>query len=96
MSDSMKRTSFSLPPELIGDLDFVSKRIGISRSALVAGILKEACQPMVALIREIPEEPTASDAVRFRGESQRVVNERVDAVLRLRDDLFSELGRADD
>lgn len=96
MADSMKRVSMSLPPDLVADLTYVSHRLGVSRSALVSGILREATDSIVPLLRTLPEEPTEADALRFRGESQRVVNDRVDGVLRLREDLFAGMGVSDD
>jgi len=91
----MKKTSLSLSPSLINDLDNVSKRMGVSRSALVCNILAEPVADMRKLLDEIrtdsPDSSGGNDPVRFRGKSVDLVDERVSQFKALvaGDDLFS-------
>lgn len=89
MSAQMKKVSLSIPPALVADLDHVSARLGISRSALVSQLLDSALPDMRRLIDLIPPAPSAADFVRFRGESADVVRSRVESVRQSADDLFS-------
>ena len=88
-----KRVSLSLPHALVDDLDYVSHRLGISRSSLVAQVLNDVLAPSVAMLRTIPENvaPTDEDVKRFRGASVKLIRERLDNLHELDRDLFSEL-----
>lgn len=86
----MVRTSFTLPPDVNDDLSYVAKRLGVTRSALVTDLLREALGIVTPSLRGLPEEPTERDVLRYRGESERVIDERLESARRLRDDLFSQ------
>lgn len=91
----MKKTSLSLSPSLVADLDYVSKRMGVSRSALVCNILAEPVSDMRSILDEIlagaDADMKSADPVRFRGKSADLVDERVEQFKALvaGDDLFS-------
>lgn len=85
----MRKVSMSLPADVVGDLDHISARLGISRSALTGQLLAAALPDMRALLDIIPPAPTPSDLVRFRGESTDVVRARIDSLLRAQSDLLS-------
>ena len=85
----MKKVSMSLPAAVVDDLDHISARLGISRSALTGQLLAAALPDMRALLDIIPPAPTPSDLVRFRGESADVVRARLDSLLRAQSDLLS-------
>lgn len=72
------------------ELDYLSKRLGVSKSALVNEILKESLPTMSEVFRLIPDAPTPEDVVRFRGESAKIVQQRLDFVKRTSPDLFGE------
>lgn len=77
------RTSFSLPPEIVRQLDYVSGRMGVTRSALVADVLGDALGPLCELLRSMPDDPPApgSDAaLRARGASEDVIRGRLEAL----------------
>lgn len=93
---TMKRASFTLPPDLDDDLSYVARRLGVSRSSLVADMLRNALGVMAPVLREVPEDPTEGDALRYRGESKRLIDERLATAQRLRDDLFTELSHSGD
>lgn len=86
---NLRKITISVPPDLVGHLDYLSKRIGVSRSALISQLLDEPVASMSELIREIPENPSPEDSLRFRGSSEELIRKRLEAAKRLADDLFS-------
>lgn len=93
---NMKRVSFTLPPEIDQDLSYVAKRLGVSRSSLVAEMLHEGLSFISAALRQLPENPTEADALRYRGDSKKIIDSRLECARRMRDDLFSGVGSGDD
>lgn len=85
-----KKVSLSLEASTVDDLDYVTNRMGISRSALVSQLLLEALPSVRQVIELIPDAPTAADVVRYRGESKAIVQSRLESARRATDDLFSE------
>lgn len=90
MERNLRKISVTLPPELVDDLDYVSRRLGVSRSALIAQVLPDGLGFMRGLLVDIPENPTPEDIVRFRGSSADEIRQRIDALKGMADDLFSE------
>jgi hypothetical protein len=84
-----RKVTVSVPPSLVGDLDYLSARLGVSRSALVSQFLTEPVADLVAALRDIPANPGPADEVRFRGRSEAVIRERLERAQRLTDDMFS-------
>lgn len=85
-----RKVSLSLEESTVDDLDYVTRRMGISRSALVSQLLLEALPSVRQVIELIPDSPTAADVVRYRGESKAIVQSRLESARRATDDLFSE------
>lgn len=86
-----KRVSLSLPSEVVDDLDYISKRLGISRSAFVSQMLLSVELGSVrALVASIPESPTDADARRFRGDSREFVREQLEKLQGLQGGLFDD------
>jgi hypothetical protein len=83
-----KKVSLSIDESQVNDLDHISTRMGISRSALVSQLLAEALPSIRKVIDLIPPSPTAADLVRLRGESAVIVEERMESVRRATSDLF--------
>lgn len=83
------KISVSLPPALVDDLDYISGRLGVSRSALLAQLLADAVPQMRGLIEAIPPAPTAADLLRMRGQSEELVRQRVDGLKGMTNDLLS-------
>ena len=86
----MTKVSLSLPPSLVVNLDYLSARLGVSRSALVGQFLEDGVSEMRKLLEVIPPSPTPADMLRLRGESAEVVRARLSTLKGLSDDLFSE------
>lgn len=85
----MAKVAMSLPPSLVADLDFLSARLGVSRSALASELLSDAAAEMRRIVSLIPPNPTPADLLRMRGESESFVRQRIASATRLTDDLFS-------
>lgn len=86
---AMRRTSLTLPPAVIDDLDYIASRSRASRSAVASEILSEALPTLVSLLRSIPDSPEPGDALRFRGQSAELIRERLDNLRDMSDDLLS-------
>lgn len=86
----MRKVSLALAPSVVDDLDYVSGRLGVSRSALASDLLGQAGANMRKLLEQVPLSPTPADAVRFRGESAKLVEERINELRGIADDLFSQ------
>lgn len=84
------RTSMALDPAVVDDLLYVTKRLGISKSALVNELLKQSLPSMTEVFKILPEAPTPEDVVRFRGESAKLVEQRLATLKAQTDDLFRE------
>lgn len=86
----LARVSYTLPPQMVKDLAYLSGRIGVSRSALLADLSAEPLADLRALVEQIPANPTPADIVRLRGRSEEVVQRRLAELHALDDDLFSD------
>lgn len=89
MSKSRK-VSLSLDAYLVDNLDYLSSRMSVSRSALVTQLLLGAVEHMRRLAEAIPPNPTPADLVRMRGASIEEVRARIESLKSLENDLFSE------
>lgn len=87
----LRKVSLALDPGLVDDLDYSAGRLGISRSALVNSLLLNGVGPMRKLLEQVPLSPTPADLVRFRGDSVKVIEERLSALEGASDDLFSRI-----
>ena len=79
----VKKTSFSLAPSLINDLDYIASRMGISRSALLMNISQVPISDLRKLLEGIPENPSQADILRNRGESRKIITQRMDELIRM-------------
>lgn len=65
MSASVKKISCSLPHSLVCDLDLLARSLGVSRSALLSGLLFEGVTAMAEFVRKAGED-TSPDYVQTR------------------------------
>lgn len=75
----MPRTSMSLPAEFIRDLNYVSKRMGITKSALLTQVAQEGVSELAKLFSQLPEDPTEfteEKRQRLRGDSILQIEQR--------------------
>lgn len=61
----LKRASFVLDRATAERLDFISQRMGVSRSALVRDVLAEPVAMMAGWLEGLPAEPTEADGAAF-------------------------------
>lgn len=91
----MQRCTMTLPAPLVERLDKLAALSGISRSALVSGLLEDSTAMLDAMI-QVQAVPSPEGLMRFRGESVQVVNDKLAELKRLLDDdLFSGVARHD-
>lgn len=84
------KISVSLPADVVADLDYMSHRLGVSRSAIIAEMLGESLADAVRLVKLIPPNPTPADVLRMRGDSEELVRQRLASITALDGDLFAE------
>lgn len=86
---SVRRCTMSLPSDLVEKLDKLSALVGVSRSALVAELLGESVDILDSML-QVAAVPSPENLRRLRGDSARVVQEKVAELKGLLDgDLFS-------
>jgi len=88
---NVKRLSLSVPLEVSVDLNFVHRRLNISKSALVTSLLKDGLRDFRMLLEALPPVPDDTDMIRFRGASAKLISARMDA---LRLDLDDSKGKS--
>lgn len=91
MRRNLSKISITIPPELLVDLDYVSGRLGVSRSALIAEVLPDALHVMRKLLEQVPLNPTPGDVLRFRGESAEIIKQKIESIRGMGDGLSSDL-----
>lgn len=79
---STRKLSVSLASHLVDDLDVLSARLGVSRSAIISGVLAEPLHAARVVLEAIPLDQTPGDAVRMRGDSIEIVQARLASLLR--------------
>lgn len=74
----MYRATFSFPATLAGDINRLSKRMGVSQSALLAELLAEPITAMCDIIDQIPAAgATVDDVKRAKGKSVALIKDIV-------------------
>ena len=90
MSTKMVRMSFTLPPSVRDDLDYLSRRLGVTKSSLLSGILAGPLSDLRSLAESIPDNPTEDEVLRARGRSNELIVQRLQSLRRIEGDLFDE------
>lgn len=80
---SGKRISLYISPEVDSDLVLLSRRMGISKSALVSNLLAIPLKDLISMFSMLPEKPDGADVLRFKGKSMDIVNSRVESMREL-------------
>lgn len=89
-SEPVKRVTVSLPPDVLELLDGVSKALGVSRSAFLSSLLRDALPLLGATVMAAAEHVEGSSSRRYRESSK----EEIDALIKAltsgaQHDLFS-------
>ena len=85
-----KVVSLSLPLEVVSDLNYIHRRMGISKSALVSSLLKGGLPSLRQVLESLPPEPDDKDMKRFRGQSAATI---LSEIQRLQSDVREFGGR---
>ena len=83
MKEKMVRMSFTVPPSFRDDLRYVSRRLGISQSAVVSQVFGTAISDVSKALQEVPLQPTEQDAIHFRDSSVALVDKKLAEVRHL-------------
>jgi len=90
MSEKMVRMSFTVPPSLRADLDYLSARLSITKSALLTELVTGPLADLRSLLQLVPDNPTQDDLVRARGRSNELITQRLQSLRRIEGDLFDD------
>lgn len=74
---NIRRLSLSVPPEVASDLNYVHRRLNVSKSALVTSLLQAGLRDFRMLLESLPPEPDDTDMKRFRGASVDMIVSRM-------------------
>ena len=85
-----RKISVSLSGSLVDDLDYISARMGVFRSAIISEFMADALSEARRVFELVPPNPTPADVVRMRGESEEVIRQRLASLQGIADDLFSK------
>lgn len=86
---AVRKIAVSIPEEIVDDLNYISGRMSITRSALLSNMLSVPAQDLRGLLENLPENPTVDDVLRSRGASAQIIDQRIQSVRDMESDLFS-------
>jgi hypothetical protein len=90
MSEKMVRVSFTVPPQVRSDLDYLSTRLGVTKSSLVSELLGSPLSDLRDLVETVPDNPTPADYLRAKGKSNALIADRLRSYRAIEGDLFDE------
>ena len=90
MSEKMVRMSFTVPPSIRQNLDYLSSRMGITKSALVSELLTTPLSDLRDLMEMVPDNPSEADLLRASGKSNELIAARLRSLRSIEGDLFDE------
>lgn len=73
----LARLTFTVPPQIVDDLAYVSARVGVSRSALVSDLLLDPLHDLRGLLESVPSPAGNDDMLRLRGKSEELIEQRL-------------------
>lgn len=87
----IKRVSVSLPTHLADDVDYVSSRLGMTRSAFITQfLLGGELDKLRSILSAIPEDPSEADVKRYRGDSRAYIADQLAKLQELQGGLFDD------
>ena len=90
MSEKMVRMSFTVPPSIRQNLDYLSSRMGVTKSALVSELLATPLSDLRDLMEMVPDNPTEADLLRASGKSNELIAARLRSLRSIEGDLFDD------
>jgi len=82
--------SFTVPPQVRADLDYLSSRLGVTKSALISELLATPLADLRSLVEMVPDNPSQDDLLRARGKSNELITDRLQSFRKLEGDLFDD------
>ena len=90
MASKLVRMSFTLPPAIRDNLHYLSTRMGVSKSSLVAELLGAPLSDLRGLMELVPDNPSEADLLRARGRSNELIAARLRSLRSIEGDLFDD------
>lgn len=90
MSEKMVRMSFTVPPSIRQNLDYLSSRMGVTKSALVSELLTTPLSDLRDLMEMVPDNPSEADLLRASGKSNELIAARLRSLRSIEGDLFDD------
>lgn len=82
--------TFTVPPSIRQNLDYLSARMGVTKSALVSELLATPLGDLRDLMEMVPENPTEADLLRASGKSNELIAARLRSLRSIEGDLFDD------
>lgn len=82
--------TFTVPPSIRQNLDYLSARMGVTKSALVSELLATPLGDLRDLMDMVPENPTEADLLRASGKSNELIAARLRSLRSIEGDLFDD------
>lgn len=82
--------TFTVPPSIRQNLDYLSARMGVTKSALVSELLATPLGDLRDLMEMVPENPTEADLLRASGRSNELIAARLRSLRSIEGDLFDD------
>ncbi len=90
MQEKMVRMSFTVPPSIRSDLDYLSVRMGVTKSGLLSQLVAGPLNDLRDLMEMVPENPTEADILRASGKSNELILKRLQSLRKIEGDLFDD------
>lgn len=90
MSEKMVRMSFTVPPSVRANLDYLSTRMGVTKSALLTELITTPLGDLRDLMEMVPDNPTKEDVLRASGRSNELIAARLRSLRSIEGDLFDD------
>lgn len=90
MTHKMVRMSFTVPPSVRANLDYLSTRMGVTKSALLTELITTPLSDLRDLMEMVPDNPTKDDVLRASGRSNELIAARLRSLRSIEGDLFDE------
>lgn len=81
MAKTTRKTSFSLPNNLVKELDTVARIAGVSRSALLSELVSDRLHELYLLVESVGCSPTSGVRSRQQAENDHKARQRLNSLL---------------
>lgn len=85
-----RKITFSIPDDFVTDLDYLARRLKVTRSAMLTEIAADAVHDLRTMVETVPENPNSSDLLHAKGRSKALIEDRIEQARRVGNDLFGQ------